>query len=167
MSHFQLKGLEFCTTAEDKEELLRYYPVCAYTNVYVLDPEATDTDLAQTSSLITQAAPWYTAEWCYADLLKIQEIANEHKITDPNAEKYLSRHSDHLKDAVTVKLPKTLTGLSVTDSEVMLYMGITSLTYDGTMEEFRAFFNMESSIVPPSMIVHCTDGDISYPTNAE
>ena len=103
----------------------------------------------------------------YSIILKIQKMADEHNITDPNVEKYLSGHSDHLKDAVTVKLPKTLTGLSVTDPEIMLYMGITSLTYDGTMEEFRAFFNMESSIVPPSMVVHCIDGDISYPTNAE
>ena len=167
MSYFQLKGLEFCSTPELKEELLQYYPVCEYTNVYALDPKATAIDLARTSSLIALAAPWYTAEWCYADLLKIQKMAGEHNITDPNVEKYLSGHSDHLKDAVTVKLPKTLTGLSVTDPEIMLYMGITSLTYDGTMEEFRAFFNMESSIVPPSMVVHCIDGDISYPANAE
>ena len=162
MSYFRLTDAALSSTPELKEDLIAEYPLCEYLGIYAFDHTTTDVEYATLSRTIAEVAPWYTPEWCYADLLKMKEAADSYGVTDPRLEQFLSLHSDHLRDAVTVKLPKTL-ALETWAPKILASAGISSLTYDGTMEEFRAASDVENSTVCTPLVVHCTDGDISYP----
>ncbi|MBQ7317292.1 MAG: hypothetical protein IJW90_09280 [Clostridia bacterium] len=169
MSYFQLKGLEFLGDSpdadEEKAKLLTAHPICQVTNIYVFDRTATGIEFARRSLDIKNAFPEYTAKHCYADLLKLKKIADKHGITDPNLEEALADHSDNLGNAVTIKLPKTLRSDHFYDEipVALSIMGVQSLTFDGTMEEYLVISDVKSTEVYTPLTVHCSDGDFIYP----
>ncbi len=169
MSYFHLKGLEFLGDSpdadEEKAKLLNHYPICQVTNIYVFDPTATRIEFANRSLNIKNAFPEYTAKHCYGDLMKLKKIADKHGITDPNLEEVLARHSGSLENTVTIKLPKTLRSddFYAENPLILSIMGVQSLIFDGTMEEYLVISDVKSTEVYTPLTVHCSDGDLIYP----
>ncbi len=167
MSYFYLKDPALASSQNLANDLIREFPLCEFMRVYIFDYTATSVEYVYISQAMTSAAPWYTPEWCYADLLKLKEMADSKGITDPYLEQCLAEHSDVMTDCVTVKLPKTITKIETWEARLLSAMGITSLTFEGTTDEFRAISNVEESKVVEPLVVHCIDGDVSYPVEAK
>ena len=174
MSYFLLKGLEFIDDSpegeEQKAELLKNYPLCQVTNIYVFDVTATSVECGWRSMDIKNAMPEYTAKHCYADLLEAKKLADKHGITDPNLENAMAQHSGSFENAVAVKLPKTLrydgVWAALYPGDFTL-AGIQNLTFDGTMEEYLKISDVYSTRVSAPLTVHCTDGDLNYPVEEQ
>lgn len=159
-SYYVLRSAAISSTPELREDLIAQYPLCEYVPVYALDPAITEIQLANISQLIESAAPWYTADWCYAGLLSMQSVAGLMGVQDVYLERCLSEHSYHLENADAVRIPKTVTqfGDSLT---TLSYLGASLLIYDGTMEEFKAIVDVEMPTMCP-LTVQCTDGELTF-----
>ncbi len=167
MSYFYLKDPTLASSQNLANDLIKEFPLCEYMRVYIFDYTATSVEYVYITQAMASAAPWYTAEWCYADLLKMKSLADDLGITDPYLERCLAEHSDSLNDCVTVKLPKTITKLETWEPKILASAGIRSLTFDGTVAEFRAISDVEVSVVCDPLVVHCSDGDVSYTVEAK
>ncbi|MBE6586264.1 MAG: hypothetical protein E7645_07060 [Ruminococcaceae bacterium] len=171
MSYYQLKGLEFCTSEYLKNDLLSEYPIAAYTNIYVFDYTATEIEYALRSHDLAMITPWYTAEWCYADRLKLKDLAELHGITDPYLDQVLAAHSGSFENVSEIKLPKTLKprgdDLVISFPSIHLdtlsIMGIDQMIFDGTVAEMTAIADPTLYELAYPLVIHCTDGDIIYP----
>ncbi len=166
MSYVELKGLEFCSSESLKNDLLSEYPIVAYTNIYVFDYTATEIEYALRSRTLATIAPWYTAEWCYADMLKLKELAELHGVTDTYLDQVLANHSDDFENVSEIRIPKTLQPGTL-DPRVFSVMGLESLTFNGTIAEMTAIVDPDAFTVDYPLVIHCTDGDISYPINID
>ncbi len=170
MSYFRLLDAELATTPEKREEIIFYYPLCEYIPVYAFDTTATYVERVSRSREIRESAPWYTAQWCYYELLKTKAVADELGITDPNIEESLEKHNGSFEAVTDIKLPKTLKPYE-DDNFYAIYidlysisrMGIEHMTFNGTVAEMTAIANPAHITVDYPLIIHCTDGDISYP----
>lgn len=159
-AYYFLRDTSLASTQEEKDKLIARNPLCEYMPVYVLDPATPDTPLANLSGLMESAAPWYTADWCYADLLAMKNIADSLNVKDEYLERCLSEHSYHFGNAEAVRMPKTIT--QIWDSiKPLSHLGVSLVIYDGTMEEFKALADMEMSAMRP-LTVQCTDGDLIF-----
>ncbi|MBQ9780491.1 MAG: hypothetical protein IJW00_06060 [Clostridia bacterium] len=166
MSYFGLRYAENAPTPEDREKWISNYPLCEFVPVYVFAPAATTTECVKRSEELREVAPWYTAEWCYSDLLKAKSVADELGVTDPTLEEFLKKHSDSLTSVVDIKLPKTLEpydGFISIDLYVIARMGIKQMTFEGTVAEMTAIADPENYELSYPLTIHCTDGDIVYP----
>lgn len=162
MSYVQLKGLEFYSSENLKNDLLSDYPIAAYTNIYVFDDTATEIEYALRSRTLATIAPWYTAEWCYADMLKLKELAELHGVTDAYLDQVLAMHSGSFENVSEIRLPKTLQPGTL-DPQIFSVMGFESLTFGGTVAEMTAIADPADNPTYYPLVIHCTDGDINYP----
>lgn len=159
-SYYVLRSAALSSTPDLRDDLIAQYPLCEYVPVYALDPAITEIQLANISQLIESAAPWYTADWCYAGLLSMQSVAGLMGVQDVYLERCITEHSYHLENADAVRIPKTVTQFG--DSLITLsYLGASLLIYDGTMEEFKAIVDVEMSTMCP-LTVRCTDGELTF-----
>lgn len=165
---FELKRFRMCyklySTPYLKDDGSALSPLCEYIPLYILDPTTTEIELAYISQLMESAAPWYTANWCYADLLALKSIADSLHVEDEFLEQCLSEHSFHLGNTDAVHIPKTVTQLDGGTLRTLSCLGVSLLTYDGTMEEFKALANMEIPTMGP-MAVRCADGELNFPVS--
>ncbi len=165
MSYFRLYYAEYAPTPEDREKMISHYPLCEFVPVYVFDPTATSTEWKWRSQELAEIAPWYTAEWCYYDIAKAKTVAEIMGVTDSVLEDALAKHSGSFENVSEIKIPKTLRsdGWSALDLWLLSDMGIQSLTFDGTMAEMSNIADPEEIVLSYPLVIHCTDGDISYP----
>lgn len=142
--------------------MITRFPLCEHIPVYALDIAVTEVEIAHLSQLMAAAAPWYTTEWCYAELLTMKSLADEFGVKDPHLEESLAEHSDSLAEAETVRIPHTVTQI-VDQLYTLSSMGVTRLIFDGTTAEFDAIFWGQSSklITPYLMTVQCSDGELT------
>ncbi len=175
MSYFGLYSADLAETPEQREKFISWYPLCEYIPVYVFDPTATSIEWAIRSRDLAEMAPWYTAEWCYYDIAMTRTIAESIGVTDPVLEKALAAHSGSFENVSEIKLPKTLKprGEDLINSSPAIYldtfsiMGIDHMTFDGTISEMTAIADPAITTVRYPLVIHCTDGDISYPINID
>ena len=175
MSYFGLYSADLAETPEQREKFISWYPLCEYVPIYVFDPTATSVEWAVRSRDLREIAPWYTAEWCYFELLKTKAKADEIGVTDPNLEMFLEEHSGSFSSVVDIKLPKTLEprGEDLVNSSPAIYldifpiMGIDHMTFNGTVAEMTAIADPADHPTYYPLVIHCTDGDISYPIDNE
>lgn len=170
MSYFRIVSADFYDTQEERDKMISYYPLCEYVPICVFDPTATGVERTLRSGEIRESAPWYTAEWCYSELLKVKTVADELGVSDPNIENSLEKHSGSLLSVTDIKLPKTLKPYPEDNSYAMhinLYsiarIGIQEMSFNGTMAEMTAIADPQKVTVEAPLVIHCTDGDISYP----
>lgn len=170
MSYFRLYYAENASTPEDREKMISSYPLCEFVPVYVFSPGATAREYILRMQDIRESAPWYTAEWCYYELLTAKTMADELGVTDPKLEEFFRGHSGDLATAADIKLPKTLKPRSEDGynyASIDLYsfsdMGIGQMTFNGTVAEMTAIADPASHKLENPLVIHCTDGDINYP----
>lgn len=169
MSYFHIVSADFYDTQEERDKAISYYPLCEYVPVYVFDPTATDIEHTLRSREIRESAPWYTAEWCYFELLKVKTVADELGVSDPNIEEALEKHSGSLLSVTDIKLPKTLKPYPEDNSYAISInlpgiarIGIEEMSFNGTMAEMAAIANPSEIVVDYPLVIHCTDGDVTY-----
>ena len=174
-SYYVLKDATPFSSMIPEADVIARFPLCEHIPVYALDVSATDAEYAHLSQLMAVAAPWYTTEWCYAELLSMKSKADVLGVEDPHLAECLEEHSDSLADAEAIRIPHTVTCL-VNQLNPMSSVGITHLIYDGTTAEFAAIFSgeLDRITLPCPMTVVCTDGELAldnlkirYPALAE
>ncbi len=174
-SYYLLRDASLSSTENLAADMIAQYPLCEHIPVYVLDISTTEVEMAHISQLMAAAAPWYTTEWCYADLLAMKSLAEGFGVEDPYLEECLTEHSDSLIGAEAVRIPRTVTQL-LDNLQTLSSMGVTRLIYDGTAAEFDAIFSGQTAklTLPYPMTVQCTDGELTldnlevrYPALAE
>ena len=174
-SYYLLRDASLSSTENLAADMIAQYPLCEHIPVYVLDISTTEVEFAHISQLMAAAAPWYTTEWCYADLLAMKSLAEGFGVEDPYLEECLTEHSDSLIGAEAVRIPRTVTQL-LDNLQTLSSMGVTRLIYDGTAAEFDAIFSGQTAklTLPYPMTVQCTDGELTldnlevrYPALAE
>lgn len=174
-SYYLLRDPTLSSTENLAADMIAHFPLCEHIPVYVLNIAATEVDFAHISQLMAVAAPWYTTEWCYADLLAMKSLAEGFGVEDPYLEECLTEHSDSLIGAEAVRIPHTVTQL-LDNLQTLSSMGVTRLIYDGTAAEFDAIFSGQTAklTLPYPMTVQCTDGELTldnlevrYPALAE
>jgi hypothetical protein len=161
-SYYLLRDASLSSTENLAADMIAQYPLCEHIPVYVLDISTTEVEMAHISQLMAAAAPWYTTEWCYADLLTMEGLADSFGVEDPYLEKCLAEHSESLAGAEAVRIPRTVTQL-LDNLQTLSSMGVTRLIYDGTAAEFDAIFSGQTAklTLPYPMTVQCTDGELT------
>ena len=174
-SYYLLRDASLSSTENLAADMIAQYPLCEHIPVYVLDISTTEVEMANISQLMAAAAPWYTTEWAYADLLAMKSLADGFGVEDPYLEGSLAEHSESLAGAEAVRIPRTVTQL-LDNLQTLSSMGVTRLIYDGTAAEFDAIFSGQTAklTLPYPMTVQCTDGELTldnlevrYPALAE
>lgn len=174
-SYYLLRDPALSSTENLEADMIAQYPLCEHIPVYVLDISTTEVEMANISQLMAAAAPWYTTEWAYADLLAMKSLADGFGVEDPYLEGSLAEHSESLAGAEAVRIPHTVTQL-LDNLQTLSSMGVTRLIYDGTAAEFDAIFSGQTAklTLPYPMTVQCTDGELTldnlevrYPALAE
>lgn len=145
------------TPSEHQNSLLAQHPLCLAGAMYTLDPAITETEYINLSQLMTVAAPWYTADWCYADLLSLKSTADSLGIEDGYLEGCIAEHSNHFGNAEAVRIPQTVMQLEECTT-TFSYLGASLIIYNGTVEQFKAIANTEIPAKGP-LTVQCTDGE--------
>ena len=161
-SYYILKDATGDSSGVDDLNMITRFPLCEHIPVYALDVAVTEVEFAHLSQLMAAAAPWFTTEWCYAELLSMKSLADEFGVEDPHLEEALAEHSDSLAEAEAVRLPHTVTQI-VDQLYTFSSMGVTRLIYDGTVAEFDAIFwgQVSKLVIPYPMTVQCTDGELT------
>jgi hypothetical protein len=161
-SYYLLRDPALSSTENLAADMIAQFPLCQHIPVVVLDITATEVEMAHISQLMAAAAPWYTTEWAYADLLTMEGLADSFGVEDPYLEKCLAEHSDSLIGAEAVRIPHTVTQL-LDNLQTLSSMGVTRLIYDGTAAEFDAIFSGQTAklTLPYPMTVQCTDGELT------
>ncbi len=174
-SYYILRDATLSSTENLGADVIARFPLCEHIPVYALDIATTEVEFAYLSQLMAVAAPWYTTEWCYAELLAMKRLADGFGVEDPHLEESLAEHSDSLAGAEAVLVPHTVTKL-VDQLQTLSSMEVHRLIFDGTMAEFDAIFwgQVSKIIIPYPMTVQCTDGELTldnlevrYPVLAE
>ena len=174
-SYYCLKDATPYSAMELKADEIARFPLCEHIPMYTWDMASTEVEMAHISQLMAVAAPWYTAEWCYADLLSLQSMAETLGVEDPHLAECLEKHGDSLADAEAIRIPRTVTRLS-DNLQTLSSLGVTRLIYAGTVADFEAIFEgqLDRITLPSPMTVVCTDGElmldnlkIRYPALAE
>ena len=161
-SYYLLRDATLSSTENLEADMIAQFPLCQHIPVYVLDISTTEVEMANISQLMAAAAPWYTTEWAYADLLAMKSLADGFGVEDPYLEECLTEHSDSLIGAEAVRIPRTVTQL-LDNLQTLSSMGVTRLIYDGTAAEFDAIFSGQTAklTLPYPMTVQCTDGELT------
>ena len=160
-SYYMLRDATPSSAEVPNDEVIARFPLCRHIPVYTLDMAATELEFAHISQLMAVAAPWYTTEWCYADLLAMKSLADGFGVEDPHLEDSLAKHSDSLMGVEAVRIPHTVTRL-FDNLQTLSSMGVTRLIYDGTAAEFEAIFSgqLAKLTIPHPMTVQCTDSEL-------
>lgn len=161
-SYYLLRDATLSSTENLEADVIAAFPLCQHIPVYALDRTITEVEMAHISQLMAVAAPWYTTEWGYADLLAMKSLADGFGVEDPYLEGSLAEHSDSLAEAEAVRIPHTVTRL-IDQLQTLSTMGVNRLIFDGTMAEFDAIFwgQVSKIIIPYPMTVQCTDGELT------
>jgi hypothetical protein len=161
-SYYLLRDPALSSTENLEADMIAQFPLCQHIPVVVLDITITEVEMAHISQLMAVAAPWYTTEWCYADLLAMKSLADGFGVEDPHLEDSLAKHSDSLMGVEAVRIPHTVTRL-FDNLQTLSSMGVTRLIYDGTAAEFEAIFSgqLAKLTIPHPMTVQCTDGELT------
>ena len=174
-SYYVLKDATPYSSMELQADEIARFPLCEHIPMYTWDMTTTEVEMAHISQLMAVAAPWYTAEWCYADLLSLQSMAETLGVEDPHLAECLEKHGDSLADAEAIRIPRTVTRLP-DNLQTLSSMGVTRLIYAGTVADFEAIFEgqLDRITLPSPMTVVCTDGELTldnlkvrYPALAE
>ena len=174
-SYYLLRDATLSSTENLEADMIAQFPLCQHIPVVALDITITEVEMAHISQLMAAAAPWYTTEWAYADLLAMKSLADGFGVEDPYLEGSLAEHSESLAGAEAVRIPHTVTRLP-DYLQTLSSMGGTRLIYDGTAAEFEAIFSgqLTKPTIPYPMTVQCTDGELTlnnlkvrYPALAE
>ena len=174
-SYYVLKDATPFSSMIPEADVIARFPLCEHIPMYTWDMTTTEVEMAHISQLMAVAAPWYTAEWCYADLLSLQSMAETLGVEDPHLAECLEKHGDSLADAEAIRIPRTVTRLP-DNLQTLSSMGVTRLIYAGTVADFEAIFEgqLDRITLPSPMTVVCTDGElmldnlkIRYPALAE
>ena len=174
-SYYYLKDATPYSSMELQADEIARFPLCEHIPMYTWDMTTTEVEMAHISQLMAVAAPWYTAEWCYADLLSLQSMAETLGVEDPHLAECLEEHGDSLADAEAIRIPRTVTRLP-DNLQTLSSLGVTRLIYAGTVADFEAIFEgqLDRITLPSPMTVVCTDGELTldnlkvrYPALAE
>lgn len=174
-SYYFLKDATPYSTMELEADEIARFPLCEHIPMYTWDMAATEVEMAHVSQLMSVAAPRYTAEWCYAEMLSLRGMAEVLGVEDPHLAECLEKHGDSLANAEAIRIPRTVTRLS-DNLQTLSSMGVTRLIYAGTVADFEAIFEgqLDRITLPSPMTVVCTDGElmldnlkIRYPALAE
>ena len=174
-SYYVLKDATPYSSMELQADEIARFPLCEHIPMYTWDMTTTEVEMAHISQLMAVAAPWYTAEWCYADLLSLQSMAETLGVEDPHLAECLEEHGDSLAGAEAIRIPRTVTRLS-DNLQTLSSMGVTRLIYAGTVADFEAIFEgqLDRITLPSPMTVVWTDGELTldnlkvrYPALAE
>ena len=161
-SYYLLRDATLSSTENLEADMIAQFPLCQHIPVVALDISITEVEMANISQLMAAAAPWYTTEWAYADLLAMKSLADGFGVEDPYLEGSLAEHSESLAGAEAVRIPHTVTQL-LDNLQTLSSMGVTRLIYDGTAAEFDAIFSGQTAklTLPYPMTVQCTDGELT------
>lgn len=162
LSYYVLRDATLSSTENLAADMIAQFPLCEHIPVYALDITTTEVEMAHLSQLMAVAAPWYTTEWGYADLLTMEGLADSFGVEDPHLEDSLAEHSDSLADAEAIRIPRTVTRL-LDRLQTLSSMGIDRLIYGGTVAEFEAAMSwpINEITLPYPMTVQCTDGELT------
>lgn len=161
LAYFSLYDETSFAMIEQGYEIYAQFGLCEHGPVCALEPSTTANESIFISQVIEAAAPWYTADWCYTDLLAMKEYADQIGVKDEYLERCLSEHNYHFRNADAIRIPKTLTSLDIECPRCLSHLGLNLMIYDGTMDEFKAIMNMEALTIRP-MVVRCTDGELTF-----